>query len=99
MGIANEEQAGKYAPLEIAFKENQCYEVGLPWKDDIPDELETNYDLSKRRLLSLYNKLKADPKLLSQYNEVFEQQLSDGIIQKVNETDYIVTPTFYVTSG
>ena len=88
MGIANEEQTGKYAPLEIAFKENQRYEVGLPWKDNISDELGTNYDLSKRRLLSLYNKLKADPKLLSQYNEVFEQQFSDGIIEKVNETDY-----------
>ena len=72
MGIANEEQTGKYAPLEIAFTDNQRYEVGLPWKDNVSDELETNYDLSKRRLLSLYNNLKADLKLLSQYNEVFE---------------------------
>ena len=88
MGIANDEQPSKYSPIEIAFKENQRYEVGLPWKDNISDELETNYDLSKRRLLSLYNKLKADPKLLSQYNEVFEQQLSDGIIEKVSESDY-----------
>ena len=88
MGIANEEQAGKYTPLEIAFKENHRYEIGLPWKDNISDELEMNYDLSKRQLLSLYDKLKADPKLLSQYNEVFEQQLSNGIIEKVNETDY-----------
>ncbi|XP_065061333.1 uncharacterized protein LOC135688421 [Rhopilema esculentum] len=88
MGIANDEQPGKCAPTEIMFKENQRYEVGLPWKDNIDKELETNYDLSKRRLLSLYNKLKADPKLLKQYNEVFEQQLSDGIIEKVNECAY-----------
>ena len=100
MGIANDEQPSKYAPMEIAFKENQRYEVGLPWKDNISDELETNYDLSKRRPLSLYNKLKADPKLLSQYNEVFEQQLSDGIIEKVNESDYEDSNAhFYVTSG
>jgi len=32
--------------------------------------------------------LKADPKLIRQYNEVFDQQFSDGIIEKVNESDY-----------
>ena len=42
MGIDNEEQTGKYALMDIAFKENQRYEVGLPWKDNISDELETN---------------------------------------------------------
>ena len=64
MGIANDEQPRKCALIEIMFKENQRYEVCLPWKDNIDNELETNYDLSKMRLLSLYNKLKADPKLL-----------------------------------
>ena len=51
MGIVNEDQSGKYASVEIVFKENQRYEVGLPWKGNISDELETNYDLSKRRPL------------------------------------------------
>ena len=74
--------------MDIVFKEDQRYKVGLPWKDNICDELEMNYELSTRRLLSLYNKLKADPKLISQYNEVPEQQFSDGIIEKVNENDY-----------
>eukprot|EP00795_Rhopilema_esculentum_P014774 gene14774-biopygen4485 len=77
MGIANDEQPGKCAPTEIMFKENQRYEVGLPWKDNIDNELETNYDLSKRRLLSLYNKLKADPKLLKQYNEFYGGSIDD----------------------
>jgi len=42
MRIDNEKQTGKYALIEIAFKESQRYEVGLPWKDNISDELETN---------------------------------------------------------
>ena len=53
MGIANDEHPRKWILTEIMFKENQRYEVGLPWKDNIDNEFETNYNLSKRRLLSL----------------------------------------------
>ena len=96
MGIDNEEQTGKYALKEIVFMENQRYEVGLPWKDNISVKLETDYELSNRRLLSLYNNLKANPKLISQYIEVSEQQLSDSIIEKVNESDLKTVAPFFM---
>ena len=100
MGIDNEEQTGKYTLKEIVFMENQRYAVGLPWKDNISVKLETDYELSNRRLLSLYNNLKENPKLINQYIEVSEQQLSDSIIEKVNESDYEDSSAlFYATSG
>ena len=46
------------------------------------------FEMSEQRLFSLYRKLKEHPKLLHQYNEVFEQQLADGVIEKVDVSHY-----------
>ena len=41
--------------------------------------------MCKERLLKLHKKLKNDPELLSQYNEIFEEQRRLGIIETVSE--------------
>ena len=55
--------------------------------ENIPS-LTGNYDLCKRRLNSLMFRLKKDPKLLEQYDDVFQEQLSLGIIERVKQSEY-----------
>ena len=66
---------------DIRFVGNR-YQVKLPWIDaESMPSLTGNYDLCKRRLNSLMFRLKKDPKLLEQYDDVFQEQLSLGIIE------------------
>ena len=52
--------------------------------------------MCKKRLLKLHKKLENDPEILSQYNEIFEEQRRLGIIETVpeqgkkGETHYLV---------
>ena len=41
--------------------------------------------MCKQRLLKLHKKLKNDPEILSQYDEIFEEQKRLGIIETVWE--------------
>ncbi len=59
------------------------YEVSLPWKDDISKSLPTYIQVCKRRLKSLYLNLKEKHDLLRQYNDILEEQLASGIIERV----------------
>ena len=66
--------------------ENRRYGVSLPWKDSclsLPD----NYELSLRRLNSLFRRLKRDPDLLIRYDTVIREQLASGIVVPVNDTE------------
>ncbi|XP_066927907.1 uncharacterized protein [Clytia hemisphaerica] len=76
----------------IEFKNNR-YEVRLPFKENRL-QLNDNYELSRKRLYSNWNKLKNNESLLKDYNEIFQQQLKDGIIEragheKPNEVHYL----------
>ena len=67
---------------EIEFVEGR-YQIKLPWKPEhatLPD----NFQLSKRRLCSNYSKLKANPKLLQEYNAIIKDQEQQGIIERVD---------------
>ena len=63
--------------------ENGRYKVTWPWKgekSDLPD----NYTLALGRLKSLIKRMKTNPNMIKQYNEIIEEQLKKGIIEKVN---------------
>ena len=68
---------------DITFNENR-YTVKLPVKDNI-DTIDDNFELSKGRLKSLYNKFIKDNDFFEEYNKVFEGQLADSIIEKVTD--------------
>ena len=44
--------------------------------------------MCKTRLFSLFKRLKENPSLLRQYNEVFKQQLAEGVIERVDSNKY-----------
>jgi len=58
------------------------YEVSLPWIRDCL-ELCSNYTLSLNRLRHLQSRLLRRPELLVEYNNILQEQLQKGIIEKV----------------
>ena len=69
--------------FDIKFN-GERYEVSLPWRSDISNEsLSDNYDMCLTRLKALHGRLKKDPKLLSEYDAIFQEQLRKGIIEYV----------------
>ena len=59
------------------------YETGLLWKHG-HDLLPNNKQGSLRRLESLLKKLQKEPNLLDQYDEVIQDQLAKGIVERVS---------------
>ena len=58
----------------------------LPLKEK-RDPLPDNYELSLVRLNSLVRRLRKEPSTLKEYNQVFEDQLRERIIKRVDETE------------
>ena len=61
------------------------YEFQLPFKANHP-VLSDNFELAEKRLKSTLKKLKANPKLLKMYDDVFKEKKQFGIIEPANET-------------
>ena len=75
-------------PRGIRFG-NKRYKVKLPWLTDTKmPPLSDNYDLCHRRLNSLMFPLRKDKNLLTSCNNVFQEQLLFGIIERVPESEY-----------
>ena len=64
------------------------YEVELPWKQDCPS-IPSDYQLCEKRLRSLHRKMLHQPELLREYDQIIQQQIQDGIVERVpdEETD------------
>ena len=69
----------------IQFTGNR-YQVGLPWKPREPDEINSNFELCKKRLTSLYSRLVAQKALLTEHTKIVQHQLAEGIIEKVPQS-------------
>ena len=68
---------------QLGRNETGCYETNLLWKANSP-ELPTNKFGSLRRLESLLERLKKDPHIFQQYDQIIRDQLKQGIIEKVS---------------
>ena len=97
--LKNERSVQESFTQQIAMNEGR-YEVRLPWKEShspLPD----NYDLCRKRLARLLQKLNQDPKLLHEYDTVIRDQLHRGIVEVVPESaepvDGRVHYTFHTT--
>ena len=79
---------------QLGRDESGCYETNLLSKVNSP-ELPTNKLGSLRRLESLLKRLKKDPELLQQYDQIIRDQLKEGIIEEVPE-DELAEKEFYL---
>ncbi|XGW03187.1 hypothetical protein V3C99_014858 [Haemonchus contortus] len=72
------------------------YVVRLPFKEP-HDHLPDNRALVLRRLKSVLRKYEEEPSVLKQYHDVFQDQLSKGILEEVDETnDVFGKPKHYL---
>ena len=85
IGIRENDEVHTNLVDDIAFTGDR-YSVSLPWKIEHKD-LPSNYDICYSRLQGLLRKLKKDPETLVKYNEVIQDQLQTGIIEKVSKLE------------
>ena len=80
---------------KISFIDGK-YEVELPWKET-HNVLGDNYRLARNRLHSLLKRLRKDPEMLRKYADIMDQQIKDGILERVTEEmTPIVERTYYM---
>lgn len=63
--------------------DNRRYELRLPWKDE-QTIIDNNYGPAENRFSMLVRKLQRNPTLYHRYNEVIQENLSEGIIEIVH---------------
>ncbi|XP_053395705.1 uncharacterized protein LOC128555912 [Mercenaria mercenaria] len=81
---SDDEMAMKMFLDSLQF-ENGRYQVTWPWNEDCPN-LPVNRELALGRLKSCLNKMKNKPDLLQKYDAVMKDQLSKGVIEKVEQS-------------
>ena len=72
--------------MESVSFNNGRYCVRLPWKSPrvlLPD----NFDLSQKRLFNLRKRIRQTPHILTQYNEIIQEQIRRGIVEVVDPSD------------
>ena len=84
LGIA-EEPTGEDNPetflADVQFTGNR-YTVNLPWKID-PQELPDHQQMCTNRLRALLHRLQKDKRMLKEYDQVIQEQIKQGIVEKV----------------
>lgn len=95
LGIPQEESPIYEKFLQQIRFDGQRYEVSLPWKEPhlpLPD----HYDLCCKRLGGLLMRLRRDPQLLKEYNQIICDQLEKGMIEKVPQPDTVSDRIHYL---
>lgn len=80
----NDELALENFTKTVKFTDGR-YMVTWPWRESAPD-LPQNYQLAIGRLRSTVQRLMRTPELFKQYDQIIQEQLSRGIIEKVTST-------------
>ncbi|KFM65109.1 hypothetical protein X975_10090, partial [Stegodyphus mimosarum] len=65
---------------------NVRYQIKLLWKS-IPDELNNNFQIAKRRFEILKAKLDKDIEVREEYTKIIEEQLQNGIVEVYQNKD------------
>ena len=79
----------------ITINSGGRYKTKLLFKEN-HELLNDNYELCKKHLLNLHNKLKQGPELMNKYGSVFKEDNDLGIIKEVLESSGL-GETHYIT--
>lgn len=71
-----------YQKKSIEYKDGR-YSAKLPWKQDHP--LPSNYDVTKRRTERPIKRLRQEPEIIQQYNEIIADQERRDFIEKIED--------------
>ncbi|GFW35054.1 integrase catalytic domain-containing protein [Trichonephila clavipes] len=90
-----DDQAMQHFKSSVRFNSGR-YEVGFPWKGHT-QELNDNFSVAEKRSKSLTRRFIRDPTLYIQYSEILKEYESQGIIERVLETEKpTVRAVFYL---
>ncbi|GFU29499.1 DUF1758 domain-containing protein [Trichonephila clavipes] len=80
-----DDQAMQHFKSSVRFNSGR-YEVGFPWKGHT-QELNDNFSVAEKCVKSLTRRFIRDPTLYIQYSEILKEYESQGIIERVLETE------------
>ncbi|GFU14301.1 uncharacterized protein TNCV_3491171 [Trichonephila clavipes] len=80
-----DDQAMQHFKSSVRFNSGR-YEVWFPWKGHT-QELNDNFSVAEKRVKSLTRRFIRDPTLYIQYSEILKEYESQGIIERVLETE------------
>ncbi|GFX79346.1 integrase catalytic domain-containing protein [Trichonephila clavipes] len=80
-----DDQAIQHFKSSVRFNSGR-YEVGFPWKSHT-QELNDNFSVAEKRVKPLTRRFIRDPTLYIQYSEILKEYESQGIIERVLETE------------
>ena len=87
------ENLSKFALENISRNSDGRLIVPLLWNEKVSPHLAKNFNLSKQILKSSVTKLSRDPEKLNMVDEVFQEQLRSGVIEKIsNPSSFVQDP-------
>ena len=84
LGIRDHELTTEPKFIEEINFNGKHYEVKLPFREEHP-LLPDNHTGSVKRLSSLISRLKTNPKLLLEYDNIIQEQIKSGVVEPAND--------------
>ena len=72
---------------DTVSRKDKRYFLSWPWREENESHLPENFELSLGRLKSLIKRLEKNPDLLEKYNNVIQEQIAKGIIERVESSE------------
>ena len=94
LGIQEEDEVQDELNEGIEFR-NGRYAVNLPWKEP-KSSLPDNYMLSLSRLKGQIKRMKKDEATAKQYDAVIQEQLREGIVERVEDQNEVIDGTHHL---
>ena len=71
---------------DTVSRKDKRYFLSWPWREENESHLPENFELSLGRLKSLIKRLEKNPDLLEKYNNIIQEQIAKGIIERVESS-------------
>ncbi|GFS41637.1 integrase catalytic domain-containing protein [Nephila pilipes] len=79
----------------IQFRDGR-YVVKLPWKDNLKESLDNNYEIAHERFSKLCHKFKSDQSLYTEYKNVVDSYVEQNIVERVPNSNIVGGAEFYL---
>ncbi|GFT90436.1 integrase catalytic domain-containing protein [Nephila pilipes] len=79
----------------IQFRDSR-YVVKLPWKDNLKESLDNNYEIAHERFSKLCHKFKNDQSLYTEYKNVIDSYVEQNIVERVPNSNVVGGAEFYL---
>ncbi|GFT73792.1 integrase catalytic domain-containing protein, partial [Nephila pilipes] len=79
----------------IQFRDGR-YVVKLPWKDNLKESLDNNYEIAHERFSKLCHKFKSDQSLYTEYKNVVDSYVEQNIVERVPNSNVVGGAEFYL---